>query len=406
MASHVSVIGLGYMGLPMAAILATSGHKVTGVDINPHVVTSVNNGQCPFAEPGMPELVAQAHQSGNLVAVTKPVPAEIFILSLPTPVDHTTHEADMSFVEAAAASIAPVLNGGELVMLESTSPMGATRKCVKGVIESLRPDLTDKIDYVFSPERAIPGTTLKEMVGNDRLIGGVTPQAAARAKQLYSSFCTGQLLEATVEEAEMVKVVENASRDVQIAFANELSMVCERLGLDVWRIIKLANHHPRVNILRPGAGVGGHCLAVDPWFIINSAPELTPLMQATRSVNDIKPFWVTEQIRKVSENIGRKPVVACLGLAYKPDVDDLRESPSITVVNELIKQGYELRVVEPHLTSWQQPLHALEDAVTQSDIVVTLTGHKAFQSLPQGALKGKHILDIAGIYLTRPELSQ
>lgn len=360
--SKVCVVGLGYMGLPMAAILAKSGHDVVGVDINPRVIERVNQGLCPFAETGMPELISEAHASGRLKAVAVPESAEIYVLSLPTPVDHVTHEADMSYVVAGAKSLAPVLQGGELIVLESTSPIGATRRDVKDVIEALRPELAGKIDYVFCPERAIPGNTLKEMVGNDRLVGGLTPEATRRGMALYKSFCTGELLEATTEEAEMVKLVENASRDVQIAFANELSLVCDKLGLDVWNVIRLANHHPRVNILTPGPGVGGHCIAVDPWFIINQAPELTPLMRAARGVNDGKPHWVVGKVAEVAKeprNQGKTVTVACLGLAYKPDVDDLRESPSIETVRELVKQGYDVRVVEPHLESWEMPLHSL-----------------------------------------------
>ncbi len=394
--SRVCVVGLGYMGLPMAAILAKAGHEVIGVDINPDVVARVNEGLCPFAEPGMPELVQDAHGSGRLRAVEAPAAADVFVLSLPTPVDHVTHQADMRFVEAGAKSIAPVLLGGELVVLESTSPIGATRKNVVEVIEGLRPDLAGKIDYVFCPERAIPGNTLKEMIGNDRLVGGLTPQATTRAIELYKSFCTGALLEATTEEAEMVKLVENASRDAQIAFANELSLVCDKLGLDVWKVIQLANHHPRVNILTPGAGVGGHCIAVDPWFIINSAPDVTPLMQAVRNVNDNKPHWVVEKVKQAA---GRGAKVACLGLAYKPDVDDLRESPSVVVVEELMVQGFDVRVVEPHLKQWNNvPLHGLEDAVRDAEIVVTLTAHSVFKTLDKRLLDGKILIDAVGMY--------
>ncbi len=393
--SKVCVVGLGYMGLPMAAILARAGHEVVGVDINPRVVDSVNKGECPFAETGMPELVKEAHASGRLKAVTVPESAEIFVLSLPTPVDHTSHEADMSYVVAGAKSVASVLKGGELVVLESTSPIGATRRDVKDVIEALRPELVGKVDYVFCPERAIPGNTLKEMIGNDRLVGGLTPQATARGIELYKSFCKGELLEASTEEAEMVKLVENASRDVQIAFANELSLVCDKLGLDVWNVIRLANHHPRVNILTPGPGVGGHCIAVDPWFIINQAPELTPLMAAARGVNDGKPQWVVEKVKQAAPS-GAK--VACLGLAYKPDVDDLRESPSIEAVRALVKQGYDVRVVEPHLIEWEMPLYSLEDAVKAADVVVTLTGHSSFKALDRSLLAGKGLVDSVGMY--------
>ncbi len=393
--SKVCVVGLGYMGLPMAAILARTGHEVVGMDINPRVVDSVNKGECPFAETGMPELIAEAHASGRLKAVTTPESAEVFVLSLPTPVDHVTHEADMSYVVAGAKSLAPVLKGGELVVLESTSPIGATRTNVKDVIEALRPDLAGKIDYVFCPERAIPGNTLKEMIGNDRLVGGLTPRATARGIALYKSFCKGELLEASTEEAEMVKLVENASRDVQIAFANELSLVCDKLGLDVWSVIRLANHHPRVNILTPGPGVGGHCIAVDPWFIVKQAPELTPLMQAARSVNDGKPHWVVEKVKQAAPSGGK---VACLGLAYKPDVDDLRESPSIEAVRALVKQGYDVRVVEPHLTEWEMPLYSLEDAIKDADVVVTLTGHSSFKTLDRSLLAGKGLVDSVGMY--------
>lgn len=393
--SKVCVVGLGYMGLPMAAILARAGYEVVGVDINPRVVESVNCGECPFAETGMPELVREAHASGRLKAVTAPEAAEVFVLSLPTPVDHVSHEADMSFVVAGAQSIAAVLKGGELVVLESTSPIGATRCDVKDVIEALRPELVGKVDYVFCPERAIPGNTLKEMIGNDRLVGGLTPQATARGMALYKSFCTGELLEASTEEAEMVKLVENASRDVQIAFANELSLVCDKLGLDVWNVIRLANHHPRVNILNPGPGVGGHCIAVDPWFIVKQAPELTPLMQAARGVNDNKPHWVVEKVKQAAPSGGK---VACLGLAYKPDVDDLRESPSVEAVHVLVKQGYEVYVVEPHLTTWEMPLYGLEDAVKNADVVVTLTGHSAFRNLDRSLLEGKGLVDTVGMY--------
>lgn len=389
------------MGLPMAAILAKAGHTVVGVDINPTVVSRVNAGQCPFSEPGMPELIAEAHTSGRLRAVMQPEGAEVFLLSLPTPVDHTTHEADMTYVEAGVRSIAPVLKGGELVILESTSPLGATEANCKALIEAARPDLTGKIDYVFCPERAIPGNTLHEMVHNDRLVGGLTPAATARGVALYQTFCKGDVLSTTAQEAEMVKLVENASRDAQLAFCNELHMVCSRLGLDFWRVVELANHHPRVNIFKPNsAGVGGHCIAVDPWFIIHSAPDITPVMQAVRQVNDAKPHWVVEKVKALP-----KGTVACLGLAYKPDVDDTRESPGITVVHALRNAGYTVKVVEPHLTTWELPLSPLAEALQQADIVVTLTGHTAFKEVTDAQLAGKHVVDACGLYRGRPNLA-
>lgn len=412
----ISVIGLGYMGLPMAALLAKVGHTVVGVDINPDTVDSVNAGQCPFSEPGMAELVQTAHTSGRLRAVLQPEPSDIFMLSLPTPVDHTTHEADMGAVLAGARSIAAVLKAGDLVVLESTSPVGTTEDLVKPLIEQVRPDLVNLVDFVFCPERAIPGNTLHEMIQNDRLVGGLTPTATQRGVDLYQSFCQGQVLPTTAGVAEMVKLVENASRDAQIAFANELSRACASMGLDVWEVIRLANHHPRVNILQPGAGVGGHCIAVDPWFIIHSAPNDTPLMKVVRQVNDGKPHWVVQQVRECVERLHAKhqrPItLACLGLAYKSNVDDLRESPSLTVVDALLAsqpgQGapMEVLVVEPHLRAGEgvgYPLVELTGAVEKSDILVLLTAHKVFADLPDGALEGKLVVDPTGLWRSRPE---
>jgi UDP-N-acetyl-D-mannosaminuronic acid dehydrogenase len=411
----ISVIGLGYMGLPMAALLAKAGHTVVGVDINPATVASVNAGQCPFSEPGMAELVQTAHASGRLRAVLKPEPAEVFLLSLPTPVDHTTHEADMGAVLAGARSIAAVLKACDLVVLESTSPVGTTENLVKPLIEEVRPDLVGKVDYVFCPERAIPGNTLHEMVHNDRLVGGLTPAATQRGVELYQSICQGQVLPTTAGVAEMVKLVENASRDAQIAFANELSLACAQMGLDVWEVIRLANHHPRVNIFQPGAGVGGHCIAVDPWFIIHSAPDTTPLMRAARQVNDGKPHWVVQHARECVERLYAKhqrPItVACLGLAYKPNVDDLRESPSLTVVDALLashatRAPINVLVVEPHLRAGEgqgYPFVKLAEAIEKADVVMILTAHTVFANVPAGALQGKLVVDPTGLWRNRPE---
>lgn len=402
------------MGLPMASVLANAGHEVVGIDIRPAAVEAVNAGKADFSEPGLNDLIATAHATGRLKAVLGDAQllqniekgwAEAYLLSLPTPVDHTTHTADMGPVRAGVQSLIPLLAGGELIILESTSPLGATKADVQELLEAARPDLVGKLHYVFCPERAIPGNTLHEMVNNDRLVGGLTPEATAKGVALYKTFCKGEVIACTAAEAEMVKLVENASRDVQIAFANELSLVCQQLGLNVRNVIKLANHHPRVNILQPAAGVGGHCIAVDPWFIVQAAPAITPLMATARGVNDSKPAWVAEQVLHVCKQSGKtSPVVACLGLAYKPDVDDLRESPSIAVVEILKAKGLELRVVEPHLSTWPtHPLTSLESAIAEADVVVTLTAHSVFKTLPDGALKGKKIIDAVGLFADRAD---
>lgn len=408
---RICVVGLGYMGLPMAALLARAGHEVVGIDIRPAAIDAVNAGHADFPEPGLNDWVREAHASGRLRAVLggEVLPqtmqkgwAEAWLISLPTPVDHATHTADMGAVRAGVQSIIPLLAGHELVILESTSPLGATKAEVYDIIAATDKALAEKLDIVFCPERAIPGNTLHEMEHNDRLVGGLTPQATARGVALYQTFCKGTVIGCTAAEAEMVKLVENASRDVQLAFANELSLVCQQVGLNVRNVIALANRHPRVNILQPGAGVGGHCIAVDPWFIVQAAPHCTPLMQIARAVNDGKPAWVVAQVQAACAN---KPqaTVACLGLAYKPDVDDLRESPAIDVVKHLKAAGMSLKIVEPHLASWEEPLADMHEAIASADVVVTLTGHSVFKQLPEGALHGKTLIDAAGIYTNRSD---
>lgn len=408
---RIAVLGLGYMGLPMAALLARAGHEVVGIDIRPAAIAAVNAGHADFPEPGLNDWVQQAHASGRLRAILggEALPqnlekgwAEAWLISLPTPVDHATHTADMGAVRAGVRSIVPMLAGHELVILESTSPLGATKAEVYDVIAATNPALAEALDIVFCPERAIPGNTLHEMEHNDRLVGGLTPKATARGVALYQTFCKGTVHGCTAAEAEMVKLVENASRDVQLAFANELSLVCQHVGLNVRNIIALANRHPRVNILQPGAGVGGHCIAVDPWFIVQAAPNCTPLMQTARAVNDGKPSWVVAQVQAACAT---KPqaTIACLGLAYKADVDDLRESPAIEVVEQLIKAGHNVKIVEPHLQSWHHSLSGLNEAIAAADVVVSLTGHSAFKALPEGALQGKILIDAAGIFANRTD---
>ena len=396
--ANVCVIGLGYIGLPAAALAAMNGHQVVGVDTKQNVIEAINAGKTHLEEPGLPEVVKTSVENGSLKASINPCIADVFIIAVPTPFVELSKEPDMSFVEAAAKSIAPHLKKEDLVILESTSPVGATNLNVRSIIEAERPELKDEVYYVYCPERAIPGKTLTEMCTNDRSIGGLTEAAAEKAVSFYKTFVTGKLLPTTAETAEMVKLVENACRDSQIAFANELSLVCDKLNLNVWDVIKLANHHPRINMLNPGPGVGGHCIAVDPWFIISSAPELTPLMQAARAVNDGKPEWV---VQKVKEAIAQKAgqTVALLGLAYKPDVDDFRESPSITIAQQL-KDVSDATVIvcEPYMTNSQDyKLVSLETAL-ESDIIVMLTDHKEFKEITRGQLDRKTVIDTRGTF--------
>src|SRR5690625_1325079 len=337
----VSVIGLGYIGLPVAAVMASQGLQVIGVDINPRAVEAINQGRAHFFEPDLDALVQQSVAEGRLRATTKPEAAEAFIIAVPTPVDRD-HAADLSYIEAAASAIAPVLRQGNLIIVESTSPVGTTELLAQD-LAALRPDLrfpngafneaeAADILMAYCPERIIPGNMVRELVQNDRIIGGLTPASSEAAVALYRTFVQGQLVPTNGRTAEMVKLTENAFRDVNIAFANELSKICDRFGVDVWEVIKLANHHPRVNILQPGPGVGGHCIAVHPCFIIHAAEGLAPLMQAARQVNDSKHKFVVEKVLAMAKP---KDTIACLGLTYKADTDDLRESPAIQVVRDL-----------------------------------------------------------------------
>jgi len=394
--ASISIIGLGYMGLPMAALLASKGHKVVGTDINQKAVAKINAGEAPFEEKGLTDLLASAHQQKTLTAHTTPQPADVFVIAVPTPFNDADKTPDMSYVEAAAKSLAPVLKTGNLVILESTSPVGATQKHVKAIIEAENPDLTNQIHYAFCPERAIPGDTVSEMVKNDRMVGGIDQKSTDLAINFYKLFVIGHVLPTTDQTAELVKLVENASRDVSIAFANELSHVCQTMGLDVWEVIKLANRHPRVNILQPGTGVGGHCIAVDPWFIINADPKNTPLMQAARQVNDHKPEAIIEQIKAATPKGGK---IAILGLAFKPDVDDLRTSPALAVAQKLANHGYDILPVEPNLTSTDlfPKLYALKTALKTADSIAILVNHTAFKTLTKADFCGKPVINPVGL---------
>lgn len=410
---RVAVIGLGYIGLPTAAALATRGIEVVGVDVNPDTVKSVGRGEVPFVEPDLAISVSGAVSMGRLTTATEAPEADGFIIAVPTPF-LPDHSPDLSYIKAAVTGLAPKLRGGEVIILESTSPPGTTRQ-VSEWIAQLRPDLTlphasdgvPDVHVAHCPERVLPGRIMIEIVTNDRVVGGITPRCAERAAAIYRVFTQGKILLSDAESAEMAKLVENAYRDVNIAFANELSLISEKLRLDVWEIIRLANHHPRVNILTPGPGVGGHCIAVDPWFIVSAAPELARLIRAAREVNDSKPRHVT---RQVVEKTARfvSPTIACLGLAFKANVDDLRESPAVEIVAELAHElpNLDILVVEPHVDALPPHLANLTnlrlarttEALDAADIVVMLVDHDQFKSLNRSLLTGKVIYDTRGIW--------
>lgn len=407
----VVVVGLGYIGLPTAAILATHGLDVTGVDINSETVDAVNRGAVPFVEPDLEVHVAGAVQQGRLRASKETPAADAFIVAVPTPFGEN-YAADLSYIDAAARGIAPVLKGGELIVLESTSPPGATRMMSDLLLE-LRKDLTsdpgqpNSIYVAHCPERVLPGRVMIELVTNDRIVGGLGSAAAQRAKDLYARFCKGDIHLTDATTAELAKLVENSYRDVNIAFANELSMIADELNVDVWRLIELANHHPRVNILQPGPGVGGHCIAVDPWFIVAAAPERATLIRAARMVNDSKPGYVVSKVVEKAKRF-HQPRVAILGLAFKADIDDLRESPAREIVKELSGELPEatLYAVEPHIEALPSDLQALTNvelrdtssAIADADIVLLLVDHSELRSLPRGLLNEKIVLDMKGVW--------
>ncbi|WP_034648095.1 UDP-N-acetyl-D-mannosamine dehydrogenase [Cellulomonas sp. HZM] len=388
------VVGLGYIGLPTAAILAANGVTVHGVDVSQRTVDAVNAGTVPFVEPDLAGYVAKAVADGLLGASTEVKAADVYIVAVPTPF-LDDRSPDLSYIRAAAGSIAPHLASGALVILESTSPPGATRQLYDWLIEA-RPDLRDtsgEATFLIAhcPERVLPGRVMVELVTNDRIVGGLTPAAAERAKEVYEVFCQGQILLTDAVTAEMAKLVENSFRDVNIAFANELSLIADRLGIDVWELIDLANHHPRVNILQPGPGVGGHCIAVDPWFIVAADPQDARLIRTAREVNDAKPRWVVEQVVEAVATIAN-PVIATLGLAFKADIDDMRESPArqiVGLVADAVPSGRVL-AVEPHVDALpielgnrrNVELTDYDAAMEQADVVVLLVDHVVFRSAP------------------------
>jgi len=411
--STVSVIGLGYIGLPTASLLATKGFKVQGCDVSPHVVETINRGDIHIVEQDLDILVRSAVHSGQLRASLTPEAADVFIIAVPTPFK-ANHVPDLAYVESATRAIAPQLKPGNLVILESTSPVGTTEK-IANWLGQLRPDLMmpganvkqDQIFIAHCPERVLPGQIIRELVDNDRIIGGIDVASAEKAHDFYQTFVQGQILLTDARTAEMSKLTENAFRDVNIAFANELSNICEKLDINVWELIKLANHHPRVNILQPGPGVGGHCIAVDPWFIVDSAPTEARLIKTAREVNDDKPKRVLAKIKQEASRF-KTPIIACLGLSFKADIDDLRESPAFEIVQHLAAEEIgELLVVEPHievlpakLASFQPrtQLVAMEEAINRADVVVLLVNHRLFSHLDKGSLLGKAVIDTRGFW--------
>lgn len=410
----VCVVGLGYIGLPTAAFIASKGVQVVGVDVNEGFVESINSAQVPFYEPGFETLLEAVVRDGTLRASSNQVEADAYIVCVPTPFGDE-HKVDPRYINAAVDEMAQYLRPGALVVLESTAPPGTTEKMANKIIEH-RPDLSleegakNAIYLAHCPERVLPGRIMEEMEKNDRVIGGLTPRGTELAQALYSTFASGELLTTNASTAEMAKLTENSFRDVNIAFANELSVICEKLNIDVWELIELANHHPRVNILQPGPGVGGHCIAVDPWFIVSSAPDEARLIRTARETNDSKPEYVLDKIGREIEGFSecRAPRIAALGIAFKADIDDLRESPSLEIVTRLVERypDISIDIVEPNIAELptrlggfrNAQLQSTEEAVDCADIVLLLVEHRPFKELDQSLLSGKVIFDTKGIW--------
>jgi UDP-N-acetyl-D-mannosaminuronic acid dehydrogenase len=396
---HVCVVGLGYIGLPTASLLGTRGFQVTGVDVSRDVVSTINQGRIHIVEPDLEVLVKSAVHSGRLKATLRPVEADVFVIAVPTPITRD-HKPDLSMVEAAARSIAPVVRPGNLVILESTSPVGTTDEIVARILREHGHKVGEDVMVAYCPERVLPGRILTELVENDRVVGGINPASTEAALEFYQTFVRGEVVPTDSRTAEMVKLTENSFRDVNIAFANELSVICAKEGISVWELIRLANRHPRVKILNPGPGVGGHCIAVDPWFIVDRSPAEARLIRAAREVNDHKPHWVIQRVKQCARKI-KDPVIACLGLAFKADVDDLRESPAVEIVRALQQDAVgELLVVEPNIKSHDEfQITSLESAVQRADIVLVLVDHKRFKRLSREALNEKILIDTRGLFL-------
>lgn len=395
---EICVIGLGYIGLPTCSILAAKGYSVLGVDVAKDVVDTINSGKIHIAEPDLDLFVRAAVQSGKLRAALIPEPSDVFIIAVPTPFKKNK-TPDMSYVVAAAKSILPFLKHGNLVILESTSPPKTCENLIAPLIKEAGFEPGVDIHLAHCPERVLPGQIMREVVENARVIGGLTPECGEMAKALYATFVKGDIHLTDSATAEMVKLVENSFRDVNIAFANELSIICERLKLNVWELIKLANLHPRVNILRPGPGVGGHCIAVDPWFIVDACPNEAKLIKTARIVNDSKPGFVVNMVKQAAARL-KDPVIGILGLSYKQDVDDLRESPAVDITRQLQSAAIgRLMICEPFCRQHHEfTLNDLTTTIKEADILVLLVAHKQFKNIDKELLKPKIIIDTCGAW--------
>jgi UDP-N-acetyl-D-mannosaminuronic acid dehydrogenase len=399
MESHfksICVMGLGYIGLPTASFLGTKGYDVLGVDVSSKIVDTINEGKIHIVEPDLDMLVKSAVNAGKLKASLEPNEADVFIIAVPTPFKGE-FVPDLSYVESATKAISPYLRPGNLVILESTSPVGTTEEVVASILQEQGHDIDEDIFVAHCPERVLPGRILIELVQNDRIVGGINNASTEAASNFYREFVSGNVLQTNARTAELSKLTENSFRDVNIAFANELSIICEQEDIDTWELISLANRHPRVDILQPGPGVGGHCIAVDPWFIISRAGENAKLIKCAREVNNSKPDWILNKITQKASKF-KRPTIACMGLAFKPDVDDLRESPALHIAEKLVQMDIgNLLFCEPNLKSHSTyPLTSYQEAIETADIIVMLVNHKEFHSLRLNKLNEKIVIDTCG----------